>query len=73
MVKNASALCICQSVLKVTNNMCNACVISIIQTKVQSKAIEMRQENERKNLRNIENPPVFALIPRYSSVGRLKA
>ena len=73
LVKNASALCICQSVLKVTNNMCNACVISFIQTQVQSKAIEMRQENERKYLRNLENPPIFALAPRYSSVGRLKA
>ena len=53
--------------------MCNACVISFIQTQVQSKAIEMRQENERKYLRNLENPPIFALAPRYSSVGRLKA
>lgn len=73
LVKYSQALCICDSVCQITSSKCNACMISLLQAQVQQKAEDLRFEQERIRLRNIEMPPIFALVPRYTPAGRLKA
>ena len=73
LIRNSNALCICADVCRVTSCACNALVISISQTKVQTKAMALREELERHRKRSIDEPPVFAMIPRYFPGGALKA
>ena len=64
LIRNSQALCNCSTVCKVTSFTCNALVISASQTRVQTKAIAVREEIERQRQRNIDFPPVFAVVPR---------
>lgn len=64
LIRNSLALCICAQVCKVTSCACNAMVISRSQTRVQIQAMAAREELERHRQRNIDQPPVFAMVPR---------
>jgi len=64
LIRNSQALCICTHVCRVTGAQCNALVISASQTKVQNKAIAAREEVARHRQRNLDAPPVFAMVPR---------
>lgn len=73
LIRNSQALCICTHVCRVTGSQCNALIISASQTKLQNKAINAREEIQRHRQRNIDAPPVFAMVPRYYLDGSLKA
>ena len=73
LIRNSQALCICTHVCRVTGSQCNALVISASQTKMQNKAIAAREEVARHRQRNLDAPPVFAMVPRYYMDGTLKA
>ena len=72
-IRDSAAICICASVLKVINTgMCNACVVSETQTRIQSAAQDLRADQAVHRQRNVDSPPIFAMVPRHWPDGRLK-
>jgi hypothetical protein len=69
-IKESAAICICQHVGKVADFMCNGCIPSETQRKVQSEANAIRAEAKRSRMRNVLQPPIFAMVPRSSAKSR---
>ncbi|KAJ1430655.1 hypothetical protein B484DRAFT_49632 [Ochromonadaceae sp. CCMP2298] len=72
LVRYALALCMCTDVCRVTQCQCRAMQISQAQIDVQVGAMAAREELARHRKRNQEEPPVFAMVPRYDRDGELK-
>ena len=72
-IRESAAICICAKVLKVIGSeMCQACVISDKQLKIQGEAANLRDDQALFRKRNMNSPPIFALVPRFWPDGRLK-
>lgn len=69
---STSVYCMCIEVGKITQQMCCAMQISTKQMQLQLDAENMRAEMKRHRQRNIDQPPIFACVPRVNRRDELK-
>ena len=51
---------------------CQACRVSPQQINIQRQSEVLGKENLRKHFHNLAMPPVFAMVPPYTSTGKIK-